>query len=366
MSIMDRLIKTSKIDEVELLSKSNFMDKTETPTPIPMINVALSGSMDGGLKSGMTVLAGPSKHFKTTFALLMLKSYLDTHKDAICLFYDSEFGASDDYFESFDIDTSRVIHSPIKNVEELKFDIVNQLEEIKRTDNVFILIDSIGNLASKKEIQDAKDENSVADMTRAKQIKSLFRITTPYLTMLDIPMVAVAHTYDTQEKFSKKVVSGGTGITYSADTVWVIGRSQNKEGKDVIGYDFNINIEKGRYVQEKSKIPISVSFEGGMNKYSGMLDLAVEMGYVLKPKVGWYTRVLPDKDGVVKEDKNWRAKETSVEEFWKPILEETDFKEAVERKYKIANIKMIEVEPSTPKNEVEESKVSKKEKGKKS
>jgi len=361
MSIMDRMIKTSTIKESEILSKSNFMEKSETPTPIPMINVALSGSMDGGIKSGLSVLAGPSKHFKSTFALLMLKSYLDADKDAICLFYDSEFGSTDDYFSSFDIDTDRVLHSPLKNVEKLKFDIVKQLEEMDRKDKVFVLVDSIGNLASKKEIEDALDEKSVADMTRAKQIKSLFRIVTPYLTFLDIPMVVIAHTYDTQEKFSKKVVSGGTGITYSADTVWVIGRSQNKEGKDVIGYDFNINIEKGRYVQEKSKIPISVSFEGGINKYSGMLDLAVEMGYVDKPKLGWYTRVLPDKDGVIKEDKNWRAKETSVEEFWKPIMEETDFKEAVERRYKIANIKMIEEEPT-----ISEDKVTKKEKGKKS
>lgn len=343
MSLMDKLIKTSNIEESELLSKSNFMEKSETPTPIPMINVALSGSMDGGLKSGLTVLAGPSKHFKTTFALLMAKSYLDADKDAVVLFYDSEFGASDDYFDSFDIDTSRVLHSPIKNIEELKFDIVKQLEGLKRKDKLFILIDSIGNLASKKEIDDALKESSAADMTRAKQVKSLFRMVTPYLTMNDIPMVAVAHTYQTQEMFSKAVVSGGTGITYSADQVWIIGRSQNKEGKDVVGYDFNINIEKGRYVKEKSKIPISVSFEGGMNKYSGMLDLAVEMGYVLKPKVGWYTRVLPDADGVVKEDKNWRAKDTSIDEFWKPILEETDFKDAVERKYKIANIKMMDM-----------------------
>lgn len=344
MSLMDKLIKTSIIKEAEILSKSNFMDKSETPTSIPMINVALSGSMDGGLKSGLTVLAGPSKHFKTTFALLMAKAYLDADPESMMLFYDSEFGASEDYFNSFDIDPDRVLHCPIKNVEQLKFDIVKQLEEIERKDKVFILIDSIGNLASKKEIDDALSESSKADMSRAKQIKSLFRMVTPYLTMADIPMVTIAHTYDTQEMFSKKVVSGGTGITYSADTVWIIGRSQNKEGKEVVGYDFNINIEKGRYVQEKSKIPISVSFEGGMNKYSGMLDLAVEMGYVQKPKVGWYSRVLPDENGEVKEDKNWRAKDTGTSEFWNPVLKDTDFKEAIELKFKIANIKMVDIE----------------------
>lgn len=355
MSLMDKMIKSSNIKESELLSKSNFMDKSETPTQIHMINVALSGSMDGGLKSGLTVLAGPSKHFKTTFALLMAKAYLDADKDAVVLFYDSEFGATEDYFEAFEIDTSRILHSPIKNIEELKFDIIGQLEAFDRTDNVFILIDSLGNLASKKEIEDAKDQKSVADMTRAKQVKSLFRMVTPYLTMLDIPMVVVAHTYDTMEMFSKKVVSGGTGIMYSADTVWIIGRSQNKEGKEVVGYDFNIVIEKGRYVQEKSKIPITVTFEGGINKYSGMLDLAVEMGYVLKPKVGWYTRVLPDENGEVKEDKLWRASHTSSDLFWLDILDGTDFKEAIERKFKIANIKMMDFVDEVPKPAMSEN-----------
>lgn len=353
MSIMDRMITTSNIKESELLSKSNFMEKSETPTDIPMINVALSGSMDGGLKSGLTVLAGPSKHFKSTFALLMMKAYLDADKDAICLFYDSEFGSTDDYFKSFDIDTTRVLHTPIKNIEELKFDIVKQLEEIKRKDKVFVLIDSIGNLASKKEIDDALKDNSAQDMTRAKSMKGLFRMITPFLSMKDIPMVAIAHTYDTQEMFSKKVVSGGTGIMYSADTVWIIGRSQSKEGKELIGYDFNVNIEKGRYVQEKSKIPISVSFEGGINRYSGMLDLAVEMGYVDKPKVGWYTRVLPDANGEVIEDKLWRAKDTSTSEFWEPVMNTTDFKEAIEKKFKIATVKMVDFDEPAPEIEPE-------------
>ena len=342
MSIMEKLVNTSNIKEAELLENSNFMEKSFTPTSIPMINVGLSGSMEGGLSSGLTVLAGPSKHFKTTFALLMLKSYLDSDKDAVALFYDSEFGASKDYFESFDIDPSRVLHSPIKNIEELKFDIVTQLENIERKDKVFILVDSVGNLASIKEIEDAKDKKSVVDMTRAKQIKSLFRMVTPYLTINDIPMVAVAHTYDTQEMYSKKVVGGGTGIMYSADTVWIIGRQQEKEGKEVIGYDFIINIEKGRFVKEKSKIPISVTFDSGINKYSGLLEVALELGYVSKPKKGWYSRVLPDEHGEIKEDKLWREKESHCDEFWSSILEETDFKEAIERKYKLAIVKMTE------------------------
>ncbi len=113
----------------------------------------------------------------------MASAYLKKHEDAVLLFYDSEFGSPQSYFENFDIDTSRVLHTPVTNVEELKFDLVNQLEQIERGDKVVIMIDSIGNLASKKELEDALNEKSVADMSRAKALKGLFRMVTPMLTM---------------------------------------------------------------------------------------------------------------------------------------------------------------------------------------
>ena len=138
--------------------------------------------------SGLTVLAGPSKHFKTSFALKMASAFLDSDPDAVMLFYDSEFGSPQSYFENFGIDTSRVLHTPIANVEELKFDLINQLEEISEEDKVIIVIDSIGNLASKKELEDAIDEKSVADMSRAKALKGVFRMSTPYLTTKNVPM----------------------------------------------------------------------------------------------------------------------------------------------------------------------------------
>ena len=148
-------------------------------------------------------------HHNTLFGLVQTAAYMKAKPDAICLFYDSEFGAGKDYFESVGVPIERVIHIPIMNIEELKFDLVQKLEEITKKDNIIVFIDSVGNLASKKEIDDAKDEKSVADMTRAKQMKSLWRMVTPYLTMKDIPLIAISHTYETMEMFSKQVVSGG-------------------------------------------------------------------------------------------------------------------------------------------------------------
>ncbi len=334
MSIMDKLKKNSKVKESDILSDSKFFnEKDMVKTDVPMLNVALSGSMDGGLTPGLTVLAGPSKHFKTSFALIMAAAYMKQYPDAVMLFYDSEFGSPQAYFHQYEIDTSRVLHTPITNVEELKFDLISQLETIERGDKVIVVIDSVGNLASKKELEDAINEKSVADMSRAKSLKGLFRMTTPYLNMKDIPLIAVNHTYMEIGLFPKAVVSGGTGIYYSADNIWIIGRQQDKQGTEIKGYHFVINVEKSRYVKEKSKIPISVSWDGGVSAYSGILDVALDGGYVAKPSNGWYCRVDRSTGELV--DPKVREKDTLTEDFWLPVLRDTDFKDYIKNKYAI-------------------------------
>lgn len=330
MSLLDKLQKNSTIKDTDVLADSKFFgSKDMIQSPVPMINVALSGKLDGGLTPGLTVFAGPSKHFKTAFALMLAKSYQDKYPDGVVLFYDSEFGSPQSYFETFGIDTKRVLHTPITDVEQLKHDSMAQLSNIERGDHVMIIIDSVGNLASKKEVEDALEGKSVADMSRAKQLKSLFRMVTPHLTIKDIPMVVVNHTYKEIGMFPKDVLSGGTGIYYSADNIFIIGRQQEKDGTDVIGYNFIINVEKSRYVREKSKIPVEVTYEGGISKWSGLLDVALEGGFVVKPSNGWYSHK--------GEEKKYRIKETYTKEFWLPILTKQEFRDYVESNYKVSS-----------------------------
>jgi RecA/RadA recombinase len=335
MSILDKIKKNSTIKDSAILAQSKFFTKKDMiPTSIPIINVALSGRLDGGLTPGLTMWAGPSKHFKTAFSLLMAKSYLDKYEDAALLFYDSEFGTPQSYFESFGIDMDRVLHTPITDIEQLKFDIMQQMQGIERNERVMIVIDSIGNLASKKEVEDALDGKAVADMSRAKQLKSLFRMVTPHLTLKDIPMVVVNHTYKEIGLYPKDIVGGGTGSYYSADNIFILGRQQEKDGTDLTGYNFIINVEKSRYVKEKSKIPVSVSFDGGISKWSGLLDLALESGHVIKPSNGWYQK----KD----EEQKFRLKDTETKEFWMPILMDKTFYDFVKSKYSIGVADMIQ------------------------
>lgn len=345
-ALLERIKKKSTIGMTATLAESKFFTKKDMiPTSIPAINIALSGRLDGGLTPGLTMWAGPSKHFKTMFSLIMAKSYMDKYPEAVMLFYDSEFGTPISYFETLNIDTSRVLHTPITDVEQLKFDIMQQLDGINAGDKVIILVDSIGNLASKKEVEDALEGKSVGDMSRAKQIKSLFRMVTPHLTIKDIPMVVVNHTYKTLEMFSKDVVGGGTGSYYSADNIFILGRQQDKEGTDLAGWNFIINVEKSRYVREKSKIPVTVKFDGGLSKWSGLLEMALEAKLVVNSSKGRYARVDPSTGEI--EDRTWRTKETDSKDFWFPILTSAEFQNWVKENYQVSSGTLLSDEDLT-------------------
>ena len=336
MSILDKIKKNSSIKESAILSKSKFFtQKDMIPTSVPIINVALSGKLDGGLTPGLTMWAGPSKHFKTAFSLLMAKSYLDKYPDAALLFYDSEFGTPQSYFDSFGIDTNRVLHTPLTDIEQLKIDLMQQLNQVERGDHLIVVVDSIGNLASIKEVNDALDGKTVGDMSRAKAVKSLFRMVTPHLSLKDIPMVVVNHTYMEIGMFPKAIVGGGTGSYYSADNIFVLGRQQEKTGTEITGYNFIINVEKSRYVKEKSKIPVSVTFDGGISRWSGLLDIALDGGFVIKPSNGWYSKVDPISGEI--EEKKYREKETDTKDFWLPLITSTKFQDYVKDQYQIAS-----------------------------
>lgn len=138
------------------------------------------------------------------------------------------------------------------------------------------------------------------------------------------------------------VVTHNTGSYYSADNIFIIGRQQEKDGSEVTGYSFIINVEKSRYVKEKSKIPVTVSFDGGISKWSGLLDIALESGHVHKPSNGWYCRV--NKETGELEEQRYRAKDTDNKDFWLPILSQKSFNDFVEKKYKVASIDMIKDE----------------------
>lgn len=335
-SLLEKLKKSGSIKTAESLDKSAFFNQKDLiPTDLPILNLAFSGSLDGGLVPGLTIFAGLSKSFKTLLGLYCMKAYFNKYPDAVALLYDSEFGITPEYLSSNGIDASRVLHIPIEHVEQLKFDIVKRLEEVQRGDHVFIMVDSLGSLASKKEVDDANDEKSVADMSRAKAIRSLLRIITPHLTMKDLPCIVINHVYQEIGMFPKTIIPGGTAVTYSSNQIFVIGKAQEKEGTELSGYKFTINIEKSRFVKEKSKLPFTVLYDKGIMKWSALFDLALESSHIVKANQGWYNLVDME-TGEVLEPKR-RSKDIEADnEFFENLILDEDFKKFVERKFKLS------------------------------
>jgi RecA/RadA recombinase len=256
--------------------------KEYAPTCCPALNVALSGKFNGGLTSGITMLAGPSKNGKTLLGLVLSKAYLDKWPDACLVFLDSEAGSNAAYFDTFGIDKSRVIHIPVTNIEEIKFQTVNVLEELARGEKACFFFDSLGNTASKKELDDALSNVSKADMSRAKAIKSYFRIITPLLARKNIPFVCVNHTYSTQDMFPVDVMSGGQGPLLSANTVFFMGKAKEKDGKELSGFAFKVKVYKSRCIREGSVFSVLLDFERGIDTQSDLFDAALEGGFIVK------------------------------------------------------------------------------------
>jgi RecA/RadA recombinase len=334
--LLEKMKKATNSKYADVLSKSEvYNNSLEIVTDTPMINVALSGAVTGGFKSGILGICGESRHFKTMFALKIASAFLKKDPENILLFLDSEFGSPQEYFESVGISTDRVFHVPVTNLEELTFEAMQQISGFDRNEKVMIVIDSIGNVASKREVDNSLEGKGSKDMTRAAMIKSLFRQITPMAKLKNIPIVFVGHIYKEQgAMYPKNIVSGGQGVMLAANDIWIITRAKERDDDGELGgYRFTINIEKSRFVKEGGKIPISVSFDAGVNVYSGVLDLAIEGGFVSNASKGWYQLI--DKATGELVGGKVRSKDTETKEFLGSVITNPAFSEYCKSQFKL-------------------------------
>ena len=328
MSLVDRLLKISKSNvHSSILSKKEERGYV-CKSSIPAINIALSGDLNGGLDSGIFQIVGDSRCFKSCYGLSLMADFLNQNDDSYALFFDSEHGAGFEYFDMFNIDRDRVIHLPIENIEDLKIQCANYLKELTKDDKVFFFIDSIGLLPSIKEADDAVDGKIVADMTRARSLNSFFRVVSNPLVLKNIPMVIINHYYDTMAMFPEQIIKGGKNALLASNTIWIVTRSKIKEDKELSGWSFNIRVLKSRRVKENVKLSIDVLYQGGIDKTSGLLDIAKKSGHVDASKKGWYSK---------KSDANKSFRKTDLTfDWWTDILCDESFGDFVKSNYKLS------------------------------
>lgn len=339
-SLMSKMLKGAGKGSA-ILESSEYAEKPILCTmSVAIANVMLSGELDGGLRAGLTQVIGDSRTFKTNFCLMLVKSYLDKYADAICVFLDNEFGAAQ-YFEPMGIDKSRVIHIPVMDIEDLKQRTVSMLQEVENKDHVIFFLDSLSQIASLKETDDAISGKVVADMTRAKMINSYMRIITPRFTMKNIPFIFINNYYDdTSSPYAEPIIKGGAQVFLSSDTIFFVTRSQVKdEDKSLTGWNFNYSIMKSRTVKEKSKFSIEVLYNGGINSNSSLFDLAMDAGFIIAPKQGWYQITLP---GMIS-DKSVRRKDIEGNQgFFDTLITNKDFKAYIKKRYALSSGEFFE------------------------
>lgn len=339
-SLMERMLKTAKkhSPEAEVLSKTTLLDKDIiASTGIPLLNIAWTGRPDGGIHSGSKQLVGESRTFKTMFGLVDVKAYLDKFEDAICIFGDSEFGANQKYWDAVGIDMDRVVHVPITSVEQMQIVFMQMLNDANRGDHIIFFIDSISQLPSNKEVNDAIKGEDKQDMTRARALNSFWRTVTIQLNMKNLLMVWINSFYDEiGNEYAEPNLKGGKQGFLSCDLIWFITRSQvkNDSTKELLGWNFNIGIMKGRFVKEKSKLPVTVLYDGGIDPWSGLLEIARTLGYVDMPSSGWYVRTA--KGGFDPEKEKKYQKRQMDGDFWYPLLENPQFSDDIHKMYGVS------------------------------
>jgi len=279
-SMVDSLSKKSMVT-IENIS----VEKGYISTGIYILDALLSKSIkNGGIpKNRITVFAGPPQTGKSYIALNIARyAQLDGYN---VIYIDTEFAIEKSDFDMFGVNTSDpskfmlLRSNKVENIKVFLSQLLDELKEQKKkgedVSKVLIILDSIGQLASIKEIDDALQGKHKQDMTRAKAIKSLFRIISSDLGYLNIPLFATNHIYMTQDLFPKAVQSGGEGINYSASIIVYLSIAKLKTGNEDeldLGQSGVIVTAKSRKnrIAKPKKIKFVIDHTKGVNPYKGL------------------------------------------------------------------------------------------------
>lgn len=266
----------------EVISQSVYGElKDWIPTGNYALNCQISGSLFKGIPTNrITGISGPSGTGKTYLALNISREAqrLGYH----VLYFDSEFAIDVDHVAKFGIDTDNFTLVPEDIIANVKHQIVKIHEAMeaeikaKRDPGKYIIvIDSIGNLKTTKEANDALSGEHKRDMTRPGELKSLFRTITVKTGKLGVPIILVNHTYtDTTAYVPTDKIAGGSGVHYSPSVNIILTKAklkeETKQSKDnnmsQTGIIVTSKLEKSRFTRP---IPVKmhINFFTGMNKY---------------------------------------------------------------------------------------------------
>ena len=265
-------------DGVEAGDNDTFID-----TGSYIFNALLSGSIHGGLPSNkITAIAGESATGKTFFLMGMVKNFLDANPESGVVYFESESAITKQMVIDRGIDPNRMVIVPVTTVQEFRTQALKVLDRYMQQDvdvrrPMFICLDSLGMLSTTKEVEDTSDGKETRDMTRAQVLKAAFRVLTLKLAKAKVPMVVTNHTYDVVgSMFPTKEMGGGSGLKYAASSIVYLSKKKEKDGTEVIGNIVHCKNHKSRLTIENKMVDVRLTYNKGLDKYYGLLDLALK------------------------------------------------------------------------------------------
>ena len=283
------LAKAMNDENTHLLSDGNnsaeFTGWIDTGSFI--LNALVSGSLYGGVPNNKVVaLAGEQATGKTFFALGMVKNFLEQNKDGGTIYYDTEAAVTKDMMETRGIDTNRLIVAEPQTIQQFRhhgLQVLDRYIDSKESPPMMMVLDSLGQLSTTKEMEDSLDGKETRDMTKAQVIKATFRTLGLKLAKAQVPMIITNHTYDVVGAYvPTKEMSGGSGLKYTASTILFLSKKRDKDVDKGEGNLIKVTAEKSRFTKEKKQVEVRLSYTHGLDRYYGLLDLAEQYNIVKK------------------------------------------------------------------------------------
>jgi hypothetical protein len=296
----NKIKKLTKNDMAFVANEENniYSVKEYHDTGCYILNAALSGDIFGGIVDGKRYqFAGPSSTAKSYLTAYCLKSYLDKFSKAECIFFESEGATLLEILSSVNCDMSRVHIFPIATVEDFRnqcFAVLDNIIEERKEGNenkYIVCLDSLGMLSTETELKQVKDMSNANDMSKARMVRAIGRVTSLKFSLAQVPFIFVNHSYKTMEMFSQTVVNGGEGSVYMSDVILIPTKGKEKEGTQQIGCKFGLGVLKSRLHREGLRTYITIHFSKGLYKYSDLEDWGKKLD-VFKKEGNSY--ILPD------------------------------------------------------------------------
>ncbi len=305
------------------------------------LNILFSGRANGGIPIGkMSQIAAPSSLGKSFIGMKVAKNAHKIDNDWIVIYVDTEMAFDYTFAENVGVDKDRLLVVQTNQIEDVQQQIMAFSKELTKAERAktLLVVDSWGGLVTSKSVENAETGHDAVDFTPAKKKNMLARL----MTGLGMTIFVINQIYESMNKFDPYSIPGGNGLYFACSSI-VLATHKSKakdtsSSTDVMGAGVLAHTRKSRFCKEHSKLRYLIKYDGGIDPYFGILEDAVEGGYVDKPSVGYFSR--PCVEG----DKKWRERALNENgaEFWGPILKDTDFMDYIERKYTFLHSEIVD------------------------